>query len=309
MKALLSFLPFHPKSCWYVSALAALLFGLFTDHAALAQGPLTLQAIAFTDAGRQAEAEAVIKEALTGQESNDAMTWYVQGFVLKELYVADGKQPEDPRRSRAVESVQRCLRMDRTKRLEDWWRPLLFFLGESYLADVQLEIRNLLPGQPVKAEQFFSQYSAIQEALNPGEDTDAEWVLMQQQLGETAMTEAQDLERKGAGPWFSLGTQHYTLAATRSHDKYRSLFNLAVHTYNQGVREFKEAEDDLDAVDSALEEASRHWLVASTLLESAIAEDDTQSDGFEALAIVSTALLNQDRIEWCKAHIQELEGH
>ena len=131
---------------------------------------------------------------------------------------------------------------------------------------------------------------------------------MQQQLGETAMTEAQELERQGAGPWFGLGQHHYTLAATRDHDQYRSLFNLAVHTYNQGVREFKAAEDDLDAIDTALENASRHWLNASVLLESAIAEDDTQSAGFEALAIVSTALLNQDRIEWCKEHIRELEG-
>ena len=289
-------------------ACTALLFGLLTACTALAQGPLTLKAIALSDAGRLAEAEIVMEEALSGPESDDPMTWYVQAYVLKERFVVDGKQPEDPRRPQAVVSVQECIRQDRTNRLEDWWRPLLVFLGESYLADVQLEIRNLAPQQPVKAEEYFNQYSEIQKALNPGSDTSDEWVLMQQQLGETAMTEAQELERQGAGPWFGLGQHHYTLAATRDHDQYRSLFNLAVHTYNQGVREFKAAEDDLDAIDTALENASRHWLNASVLLESAIAEDDTQSAGFEALAIVSTALLNQDRIEWCKEHIRELEG-
>ena len=74
------------------------------------------------------------------------------------------------------------------------------------------------------------------------------------------------------------------------------------------MREFKAAEDNLDAIDSALADASQHWLNASRLLESAIAQDGTQTEGFEALAIVSNALLNQDRIEWCKAHIKELEG-
>ena len=31
-----------------------------------------------------------------------------------------------------------------------------------------------------------------------------------------------------------------------------------------------------------------------------------RSSGYEALAVVSEALLNQDRIEWCKAHLTEL---
>ncbi len=294
---------------WRAAAFFLAMVAALLGPGLLAQGPLTLSAIALADEGNLEEAESVLMEALSGPEGNDAMTWYVQAFVLKEQYVQAGKQPESPKRTQALESLRTCIQKDRQQRLEDWWRPLLSFLGESYILDVQVEIRNIAPDQPVLAEQYFIRYAEIQEELNPGTDSSNEWVLMQQQLGETAMTEAKALEQSGAGPWFALGTHHYTLAATRSQDLYRSLFNLAVHTYNQGVREFKAAEDDLDAIDTALEDASNHWLSASHLLESAIAQDDTQTEGYEALAIVSTALLNQDRIEWCKAHIQELEGH
>jgi tetratricopeptide (TPR) repeat protein len=296
-------------TAWRAVAFATVAIALSLGQGLWAQGPLTLEAIALADSGNLSEAENVLNGALSGPESGDAMTWYVHAFVLKERYVEGGSQPASLQRTKALESLRECIRRDPQNRLEDWWRPLLLFLGEGYLLDVQVEIRNIAPGQPVVAEEYFSQYAAIQKDLNPRADTATEWVLMQQQLGETAMTEAKALEKAGAGPWFELGTHHYTLAAEQNHDQYRSLFNLAVHTYNQGVREFKTAEDDLDAIDTALENASRHWLRASEFLEAAIAKDDTQAEGFEALAIVSTALLNQDRIEWCKAHIQELEGH
>ena len=297
-----------PNGVFLCAVLAIMLVGILECPPIWAQGPLTLKAIELSEAGNLTEAEAVLKEAVSGTEGNDPMTWYVQAFVLKEHFIQDGRLPTDPRRSMALQSVRECIQRDANNRLEKWWRPLLVFLGESYLADVQLEIRNLAPDQPVLAEQYFSAYADIQQDLDPDVDTAAEWELMQQQLGETAMTEARELERNGAGPWFALGTHHYTLATTQNHDQYRSYFNLAVHTYNQGVREFKAAEDNLDAIDSALADASQHWLNASRLLESAIAQDGTQTEGFEALAIVSNALLNQDRIEWCKAHIKELEG-
>ena len=295
MKVLKPYPLMRAKSCLRDAAKTLVLAVLFLGQGILAQGPLTLQAIALDDSGDLLQAEQVLSEALAGPEGRHAMTWYVHAFVLKERYVLEGRQPEGPLRTQSLNSLRTCIEKDQGSSLEQWWRPLLTFLGESYLLDVQVEIPNLTPGQPALAEQYFNGYSEIQQELNPESDTSTEWVLMQQQLGETAMTEATALEQAGAGPWFELGTHHYTLATTQSHDQYRSFYNLAVHTYNQGVREFKAAEDDLDAIDSALENASKHWLNAAQLLESAIAEDDTQSEGFEALAIVSTALLNQDQ--------------
>jgi len=72
------------------------------------------------------------------------------------------------------------------------------------------------------------------------------------------------------------------------------------------VRQFKAAEDDLDAVDTALKMAAVLWTEAAAGLESAIALDPKQRNGYEALTIVSEALLNQDRIAWCKANLAEL---
>lgn len=273
-----------------------------------AQAPLTQAAIELAEAGELDQALEQIASALSTVEAENPMTWYVQAFVLKELYVLEGRNPSSERRTAAVSSARECLRLDPQQRLEKWWRPLLEFLADSYLLDVKMDIQNVTPEAPVQAEQRFASYQEVQQLLDVDWDPSEEWVLMHQQLGETGMAAALRLESSAAGPWFALGTHHYQQAASQAHDRYRSLYNLAVHSYNQGVREFKASEDNLDAMDAALQNAAVHWQKASDLLDAAIALNDAAPQGFEALAIVSTALLNQDRIEWCTSHLEELKG-
>ena len=293
----------------YLILLVVLAWAMCSPRAVLrAQGPLTQAAIELAEAGELDKAQDQIASALATAEVENPMTWYVQAYVLKELYVRNGRIPASLNRKDAVASARECLRLDPARRLEKWWRPLLEFMADSYLLDVRMDIQNVTPNAPAEAEGHFASYQAIQQLLDANWDPEAEWVLMHQQLGETSMAVALQLESAAAGPWFALGTHHYQQAASQGHDQYRSLYNLAVHTYNQGVREFKASEDNLDAMDAALKSAAVHWQKAADLLEAAIALNDDAPQGFEALAIVSTALLNQDRIEWCTSHLEELKG-
>jgi hypothetical protein len=269
---------------------------------------LTRSAIALAEAGKLEDAEYKLAAAMAGPEAEDAMTWYVHAFVLKERYIAEGRPPDENLRSRSLASVEKCMQRDPQGELSRWTLPLLEFLAESHVGDVKAAISAIRPDDPPTALDHFAAYSDVQSLLDPDWDEDAEWVLVHQQIGERAIQEATRLEKKGAGPWFAMGVHHYSLASQRAHDQPRSLFNLAVHTYNQGVREFRYAEDDLDAIDGALRQAASHWQNASDLLDTTIEKDPENTKAYEALAIVSTALLNQERIDWCKEHIQELRG-
>ena len=91
---------------WRAAAFFLAMVAALLGPGLLAQGPLTLSAIALADEGNLEEAESVLLEALSGPEGNDAMTWYVQAFVLKEQYVQAGKQPESPKRTQALESLR-----------------------------------------------------------------------------------------------------------------------------------------------------------------------------------------------------------
>lgn len=273
-----------------------------------AQGPFTASAIALANEGKLEEAEYKLAAAMASQESEDPMTWYVKAFVLKQKYIAEGQLPGSPLREQALDASRQCMSLDPAGKMNPWLQPLLHFLGDSYLPDIRDAIALMAPGAPNEAERLFDSYADIQKWQEPDWDAEPEWVLMQQQLAEMALSQAQSEESAGAGPWFELGVNHYQQAISKEHDRFRSLYNLAVHTYNQGVREFKASEDDLDAIDSALLEAAGKWQNAAELLEKAIAMDQTQPKAYEALAIVSTALLNQDRIDWCKSHLEELGG-
>lgn len=273
-----------------------------------AQGPLTRSAITLAESGQLEAAEYKIEAAIASSEGGLPMTWYVKAFILKDRYVAEGRLVDSPSRTEALSAAARCMELDPERALDAWMTPLLEFLAGSHLEDMRAAIPDAQPDTEVAAEAQFLAYATIQEMLDPAWDRTPEWVLLQQQLGEVGMAEAERRERKLAGPWFNLGVYHYGQAATRDHDRFRSLFNLAVHTYNQGVREFKAAEDDLDAIDGALNQAARHWEQAAKRMEEAILLQPRDSEAYEALAIISTALLNQDRIEWCKKHIRELGG-
>ncbi len=273
-----------------------------------AQGPITRSAIELAQQGQLEQAEYRIVAALASEEAENSMTWYVQAYILKERFVQEGRLPDSPLRERAVASAMECVNRDSERALGKWHQPLLEYLGDSYLEDAQLAIGRMTPVDPGPALVPFGRYEEIQRVLDPDWDPEPERVLLLQQMGETAMREARDNEQGGAGPWFALGARHYAAAAEAEHDRIRSTYNLAVHTYNQGVREFKAAEDDLDAVDAALNRAARHWQTASDLLDQVIVLDSRYTAAYEALAIVSKALLNQDRLEWCKVHLEELGG-
>ena len=276
----------------------------------LAQESLTRQAVELAKAERFEEADAGIARALNSFESEDPTTWYVHAFIQKSLFVVrDGRRPDSRARSVATQAAMECARRDPEGRLADKRTSLLTFLADTHLEDARDAVRASQPGEAAGAHAHLRAHSDIQLFLDPEWDSEPDAVLLDQMLAEFAFGKAEQLERANAGPWFQWGRSCYERAASRQPDRFRSLFNLAVHTYNQGVRQFKASDDDLDAVDSALKQAAILWNLAAEGLEQAISEDSKRSAGYEALAVVSEALLNQDRVEWCRANLDELGAH
>lgn len=294
--------------CPTIQLLLAVLSFSLCSGVSLAQGPITRSAIELAQQGELEQAEYRIVSALATEEAEQSMTWYVQAYILKERFIQEGRLPDSPLREQAIASALQCIDRDSDRALGKWYEPLLGYLGDTYLEDARMAIGSMTPEIEGPTIALFNRYVEVQSALDPDWDRQPEWVLLLQQMGEAAMFEAKEREKSGAGPWFKLGVEHYRLAALEEHDRARSMYNLAVHTYNQGVREFKAAEDNLDAIDAALNAAAAHWQHAADLLEQTISFDDRNSVAYEALAIVSKALLNQDRLEWCKAHLKELGG-
>ena len=281
--------------------------GLLMFPAVNAQGPWTRQAIELAQAGQLDPAEQRIEMALDRGEGQDPLTWYVKAFVLKSRFVEqEGRHPNSPLRTRAIDACFESVKRDPDGRLDQRRAPLFSYLADTHLEDARDAIQRSQPDNATEPQQHFQAYARIQKHLDPDWEETPDAVLLDQQLAEYAFQKAAQEEAQNAGPWFAWGKTCYENALLRQHDLYRSEYNLAVHTYNQGVRQFKAAENDLDAIDGALSAAANLWQAAAEGLERAIDLDANQPSGYEALAVVSEALLKQDKIEWCKAHLVEL---
>lgn len=282
---------------------------LMAPSAVLAQGEWTNKAILLGQENRLDEALYAIESAMDSPERNDPLTWYVKAFLHKSLYVEnDGRHPDSEQRELAVEAAMESMRLDATRSLSERWEPLLEFLADSHLEDARDAIPRSTPDHAREAEGHFDAHASIRKAIEPGWDEAPDRVLLYQQLAEFAFLQAESEEQKGAGPWFARGAKCYELATNMGPDAWRSTYNRAVHTYNQGVRQFKAAEDDLDAVDQSLKDAAVLWRQAAQLFEDAIGLNDKNPSSFEALAVVSEALLNQQKVDWCKSHLSELRS-
>ena len=234
----------------------SLLLGLTWTLTSLAQGPRTSEAIQLAQAGRTEEAVVLIDDAIAGLEGKDPMTWYVKAFIQKTLYVErDARSPRSAARDLAVGAILRCVELDANGRLEERRALLLSFLADTISRMHGMPFAPANPTMPAPPRTFRAIHPpAIGAGRGMGRHPDA--VLLDQQLAEFALARAAQDESAEAGPWFEWGTACYQAAAARPHDRFRSWYNLAVHTYNQGVREFKSAEEDLDALDGALRQAA-----------------------------------------------------
>jgi tetratricopeptide (TPR) repeat protein len=271
------------------------------------QGTWTRKALELAQNNQYEEAERQIQVAIDNGEGADPLTWYVQAFVLKSLFVErDGRHPESTNRTAAIASAFESAQRDPEGKLNARRAPLLSFLADTHLEDARDGILLSQPGDATASVVHFEAYSEINRHLNQDWDATPDAVLLDQQLAEHAFRQAELEEPQKASTWFNWGQVCYQNALSKGHDQYRSEYNLAVHTYNQGVRQFKAAENDLDAIDGALKAAAILWQAAADGLERALEIDADQRSGYEALAVVSEALLKQDKIKWCKAHLVEL---
>lgn len=274
---------------------------------ATAQGRLTRESIELSQAGQHEKALEKIESAIASGERMDPLTWYVKAYVLKSIFVErEGRNPDSQLRTESIAAAMESARLDPEGRIAERREPLLSFLADTHLEDANHALAMSQPGDAHWSRDHFEAYVRINQHLQPNWDATPDAVLLEQQLAEYAFVQAETHEQSQAGPWFKWGQVCYQNAIALGHDAFRSEYNLAVHTYNQGVRQFKAAEDDLEAVDTALKMAAVLWTEAAAGLESAIALDPKQRNGYEALTIVSEALLNQDRIAWCKANLAEL---
>ncbi len=134
--------------------------------------PLTNEAAKLCQEKNFEAAKSKIAEALsTAEESEDAYSWYVAGFIYKECYknLTTGKR-DSPYRVLAAEHFEKSLALDKPKNHITNIRIGLKFIATTYYNDALMRLREMDNGDEVAAEKDFNMFRKLMRTAEPGCD-------------------------------------------------------------------------------------------------------------------------------------------
>ncbi len=180
-------------------------------------------------------AKSKIKEAMQSEmEVNHPFTWYVQGFIFKEIYKEkESLQRDSPARTRAVESLCKSIELDDKKEYAKMSRAALQYLCNSYYNDALLRTREFDMTNDSTPEFYFNQFKLLMHIVDPAKNLgvyDRDYhKAMAQRYYTLWMKDTED------NTPVNKSIQSYQFAFELDSTDCEVNFNLAIIYYNQAV--------------------------------------------------------------------------
>jgi hypothetical protein len=117
-------------------------------------------------------AKSKINEAMQNEvEINHPFTWYVQGFIYKEIYKErESTQRDSPARIKAVESLCKSIELDSKKEYTKMSRAALQYLCNTYYNDAMLRSREFDMTSDTTPALYFDQFKLLMHIVDPAKD-------------------------------------------------------------------------------------------------------------------------------------------
>lgn len=216
-------------------------------------GKLTQQAIQRYQAGDLMAARSSILEALqSSKEKNESYTWYVKGFIFKEIYKdIDKGNPNSENREIAIEAILKSFELSpsgREAEENENNRKALKSLAVSYYNDAVLITRSLTPENLKDPEQFYERYKSLITIIEPDHDfieQDTEFY-KNMARGCRLIYDSDPLTNQ---VYFDLSNQYYIKALDKTPDDFQANYNMAVNYYNHGVHMIRQIDHNTEIFD------------------------------------------------------------
>ncbi len=274
------------------------------------------RAAALGQQGNWEDALEVLLPAMDGVSlQSDAHTWYVLGYIQKELYKT--KQVNDvdsPRRLEAVYSLQRAAELGATVEDARLIEAALDFLARSYLRDAIGRVEGFTVGSDDEVLMLFGRYEAIQKAIDPSADVTVQKADVYRYLGRAngqLLANSLGANQEQDQRLFDGSVAHYEAALKLMPGNYPGLYNLAITLYNQGVRQLKRIDHETSMFE-LMEIQDACVVLFERSLSPMEAAHQSQPDRFETLKGLMTihyALNQPEASERYRKMIEGLNGN
>lgn len=217
---------------------------LLTALTVAAQPPkLTQQAIQrYQDGDLMAARSAILESLQDPKNQSDVYTWYVKGFVFKEIYKdIDKESPTSENREVATEAILKSLDLASSGRqaehLENIHRALQY-LAISYYNDAVIATRSLSEATMALPERYYTRYKALNAKLEPNKDYNAQDAEFYKNMAR-GCRQIFDRAPESNLVYFEKSNDYYRQALELIPDDFQANYNIAVNYYNHGVHKIR----------------------------------------------------------------------
>lgn len=190
--------------------------------------------------------EKIDAAVLDDLEKEHPYTWYVRGFIYKEMY----KQLEklylySENREIALASIQQSMLLDPQNKYWENNQKAIKFLADSYYNDAVVISRSLGKDNLDQPEFFFSKYKNARVIAEPDYDFSEQELIMYKSLAKGYnQIYVQDLDQNIE--YIARSIEYYEKALAIQPDDYESNYNTAISYYNQGVQKIRKVNHNTD---------------------------------------------------------------
>jgi tetratricopeptide (TPR) repeat protein len=223
--------------------------------------PLTGKAARLYEQKNYTEAKTVIEQSISGEGKEDSYSWHVRGHIYKEIYKGQDLAVKKTAKERevAVESFERCLKLDTEKKFLEWNKTSLRFLGSTYWNDavslMEIRDRKDLP----MAEDFFHKYLRIMESIEIQSDLNQRKRDFYKAYATSNRKIIEDLRNTMADPTaYSVELERvvdsHKKALAIDNNDYGSNYNYAINLYNEAAYRIENIPAEADLTHIILEQ-------------------------------------------------------
>jgi hypothetical protein len=275
-----------------------------------AQGmPITNEAARLCQQKMYTEALSKADEAISSKEErNDSYTWYVNGFVHKEIY----KEREvgirqSQHRVKAEASFMQALKQSNTAKYDSMIKLALKYLASTYYNDALQCSQTITAKNEKEAHILFDDFKRLMLVAEPSIDFKIYEKEFAKSIGQRYFSlwqiETENIELRELA-----ASQYESILLVDSSDS-DAYYNLAVIYYNQAVFMYRKLGPDMDMFDSITLQEDASKLIRTRALpymERAYELAPEKGEVVRGIMMMHRALDHEKDVEYFKKEIERL---
>ena len=273
------------------------------------QGPLANQAAKFCQQKQYTEAKTKIEEALSSeQESANSYTWYVKGFIFKEMYKEfEATDKHSLNRGTAVSAFIKTNELDRKGEYTSMTKIGLKYLASTYYNDALLKTREFVLADQDEPQDFFNNFRKLMRIVDVTTNMAPYEVEFQKNMAQRYFTLWQsDVDND---IYSEKATGCYRDAIRMDSTNCDLFYNLAVVYYNKAVFRYRKIGPETDifeVITIQMEGVDLFKTKALPAMTKARLLCPDRGDIIKGLMYINRALERENDVEYFKSEIERL---